>query len=160
MKIHNRISSVLFVSALLSVSMISCDKDDDSPRNKEYAITAENNNGVTGKLSVTENTNKSFNIQVDLNKSVKDTVHIIKLVNGSVANPGTVAIDLGTVTGTGAAVSKRTNNLNQVKLPDNTNKTLTYDSLLNYNAFIAVYYSATKSDSIIAKGNIGKSVAN
>ena len=155
LKLNNR---VLLALSCLCFSIVACDKDDPQIRFKEYSLTAVGNSAVTGKVRFSENADKSFNILVSLNKSVKDTVHLVRLHNGSVANPGSVALSLANLTGTGAAASSETRNIKQVKLPNNSMKNVTYDSILNYNAYLNVYYSATKSDSLITQGNVGKNV--
>lgn len=150
MKSRNLLTG-LFLSVMVSSAFIACDKDDDnappSLRSKEYTLTPFNGSGVTGKVRINENADRSFNVTVALDKSVKDTVHIAKIYAGSIDNPGEAVIPLTNITGNDSAVSVTTSNIN----------TITYDSLMNYNGFVRVNYSAYKSDSIVAQANIGKS---
>lgn len=148
--------AIALISAVMPATMISCDKDDDvATRYKEYPLAATGNSGVTGKVRFTENTDKSFNVLVSLNKSVKDTVHLVNILHGTTTTPGAVAIALANITGSGAAASSETKNVKQLRLPDNSMKNITYDSIIKFTGHVNVLYSATRSDSSIAKGNIG-----
>ena len=148
--------AIALISALLPATMVSCDKDDDvNARWKEYPLAATGASGVTGKVRFTENTDHSFNVLVTLNKSVKDTVHLVNILHGTTANPGPTAIALANITGTGNAASSETKNIKQLKLPDNSMKNINYDSIIKFNGIVNALYSATRSDSSIAKGNIG-----
>ena len=81
--------AIALISALLPATMISCDKDDDvDARWKEYPLAATGASGVTGKIRFTENTDHSFNVLVSLNKSIKDTVHLVNILHGSTTTPG------------------------------------------------------------------------
>ncbi|MBI1781124.1 MAG: hypothetical protein HYR66_07105 [Sphingobacteriales bacterium] len=138
--------------ALITVS--SCKKDKSSLRSKDYALSAVTT-GANGTVTISENADKSFNIKVSLNKSVKDTVHLAKLYSGSLTTPGALAVTLSNITGTGNAASGETRNITQIKLADNSMKNMTYDSIINYKAFIKVFHSAFRGDSLLAKGNVG-----
>jgi len=150
---------LLAASALFFVLVYSCNKDDGysngNSRSSEYALSAVNNSGVNGKVTITENADKSFNVLVNLDNSVKDTVHVMHIHNGSVAAQGGIAIPLTSITGTGGAAQGLTQNINSVTWPDNTVHGVTYDSILMFNGYVNVHYSMSKVDSIIAQGNIG-----
>lgn len=145
--------SLAGIIALVTVS--SCKKDKDNFRSKDYTLAAVGTVGASGTVTISENSDKSFNVKVSLNKSVKDTVHLVKMYSGSLVTPGALALTLGTITGNGGAVSSETRNIRQIKLADNSMKNVTYDSIINYKAFIKVFHSAFRADSLIAKGNIG-----
>ena len=147
--------AIALISALMPVTMISCDKGDDDVRWKEYPLAATGGSGVTGKIRFTENADRSFNVLVTLNKSVKDTAHLVNILHGSTTTPGATAIELTNITGTGNTASSETKNIKQMKLPDNSLKNINYDSILKFNGNVNVLYSATRSDSSITKGNIG-----
>ncbi len=148
--------AIAFSSTLL---LFACKKDDTSssvqPRSKEYALTPVDSSGVTGKVIITENTDSSFNVLVALDKSVKDTMHIVELRNGSITSQGGPSLSLNSISGTGAAASSTTSNIKQLKLGDNTLKTMTYDSIIAFNGYVNVYYSASRLDSVITHTNIG-----
>ncbi|MBL7763243.1 MAG: hypothetical protein JNL23_07425 [Chitinophagaceae bacterium] len=146
-------------SAMLAVVIYSCNKDDDGTndniRSKEYTLAAVNSSGVSGKVTITENTDKSFNVLVNIDNSVKDTVHPLHIHNGSVNVPGNIAIPLSSITGTGGAAQSLTSNINSVTWPDSTVHVITYDSIIQYNGYLNVHYSAYRMDSLISQGNIG-----
>lgn len=147
MKSRNLFAGLL-MSAAFSTVFIACDKDDDNTpalRTKEYTLTPVNGSGVTGKVKVSENADQSFNVTLALDKTVKDTVHTAAIYSGNIDNPGEVFIPLSNIPGNDSAVTVTTSNIN----------TITYDSLMKYNGFISVRYSAYKSDSLISQVNIG-----
>ncbi len=138
----------LAMAITLGATFMACDKNNDSIslRSKDYALVPVGQSGVTGKVTISENANKTFNVLMVLDKSVKDTVHISHIHTGSISSPGAVAISLSNILGTGTTAQATTANIN----------TITYDSVLNYNGYINVHYSASRLDSLIAQVNIGK----
>jgi hypothetical protein len=152
---------MLPVIAGLSLFVFACNKDDDNDtsatRFVEYPLTAVGNSGVNGKVTISENTDSSFNVLVVIDKSVKDTVHLLHLNHGSVSNPspGDIIVQLNSITGTGGPASSTTNGIKRVKTSYDAMITFTYDSITHYNGHINVQYSAGRSDSLIAQGNIG-----
>lgn len=151
-----KLGSLVMLPVLAAmVTISSCEKDKDNLRQKNFTLTAVGTVGASGTVTISENSDKSFNVRLNLNKSVKDTVHLVKMYSGSIANPGALALTLSNITGTGNAVSGETRNIKQIKLPDNSMKNVTYDSIINYKAFIRVFHSAFRGDSLIANGNIG-----
>ncbi len=150
---------LVFASALLVFSLYACEKSEEHSnptlRSKEYVLNEVNGSGVNGKITITENADSSFNVWVAVNNSVKDTVHILHIHNGSISSPGNIAIPLTPFTGTGAAAESKTMNIKQAVLPDSTTVHLTYNGILNYTGYLDVHYSASKVDSLIGQGNIG-----
>jgi hypothetical protein len=144
--------TVTGLAVLITVS--SCKKEKSSLRSKDYALSAVTT-GATGTVTISENADKSFNIKVNVNKTFKDTVHLVKLYSGSLSTPGALALALGNITGTGNAVSSEARNIKQIKLADNSMKNVTYDSIVNYKAFIKVFHSEFRGDSLLARGNVG-----
>ncbi|HSB92795.1 MAG TPA: hypothetical protein VLC28_06735 [Flavitalea sp.] len=148
--------AIALISAFLPVTMVSCAKEDNvDGRWKEYPLAANGASGVTGKIRFSENTDRSFNVLVTLNKSVKDTVHLVNIMHGTTTNPGAVAFTLSNIPGTGNLASSETKNIRQMKLPDNSMKNINYDSIIKFTGYVNALYSATRSDSSLAKGNIG-----
>lgn len=159
MKVKNLFSRTLLAAAVSTCAiMFACKKsDDDIPqlRSQEYSLSPVGASHITGKVTFTENADKSFNVKVALDSSVKDTVHVMHIHNGSVSSPGDIAIPLSSITGTGAAASAETRNINTALMNEAT-VPLTYDSVLVYNGYLNVHYSAARTDSLIAQTNIGK----
>ena len=139
----------LAIAISFCATFMACDKNyNNAPalRKKEYALKPVGASGVTGKVTISENADKSFNVLLVLDKSVKDTIHISHIHSGSISAPGPVAISLSNITGTGGTAQATTNSIN----------TFTYDSLLTYNGYINVHYSASRLDSLVTQANIGK----
>jgi hypothetical protein len=152
-------------SVILFVFLYSCDKNDDDTtnntmRSQDYSLVAVDSSGITGKVTISENFDKSFNVLVKLDNSVKDTVHVMHIHNGSIASPGSIAIPLTPITGTGGAVQANTANITSVVFPDSSVHSFTYDSILNFKGYLNVHYSSFKIDSLISQGNIGSSNNN
>jgi hypothetical protein len=149
---------IVFAAVSTCVIMFACKKNEDNVpqlRSTEYSLSPAGASHVTGKVTVTENADKSFNVKVALDSSVKDTVHVMHIHNGSVASPGSIAIPLTSITGTGAAASSQTLNI-KTAMQGETSVPITYDSILVYNGYLNVHYSAARIDSLIAQANIGK----
>jgi hypothetical protein len=142
-------------SACLALFLLSCDKN-NGPRYTEYALPANGNSGISGIVRITETSPTAFNVKVSLTGSKKDTVHPMRIYNGTPENPLNVALTLTSVTGTGGPVSGETANITQIKGTDGNNKNFNYDSILKHTAFIRVNFSAFNPDSVIARGKIGK----
>ena len=150
---------LIMAMTLLSVVLFACEKSEENTtpalRSQEYAVSAVNGSGADGKIIISENADSSFNVQVNINNSVKDTVHVMHIHNGSVGTPGSIAIPLNGITGTGAAAQSTTMNIKQVILPDSSVQNITYSQILNFNGYVNVHYSAAQIDSLVAQGNIG-----
>ena len=156
-----RVRFIAAASAILFIFLYSCDKNDsynngnNKLRSQDYSLAAVDSSGVTGKVTISENADKSFNVLVKLDKSVKDTVHVMHIHNGSIASPGSIAVPLTPVTGTGSAAEGLTTNITSVTFADSSAHTFTYDSILNFKGYVNVHYSAYKIDSLISQGDIG-----
>ena len=148
MKSRNLLTGMAIAIAM-SATIIACSKDDNNPpalRSKEYTLVPVGASGVSGKVTILENADKTLALTVALDKSVKDTIHVSHIHSGSISNPGAVVIPLSSITGTGGAASATT-----------AISSITYDSLLNYMGYVNVHYSAYRIDSLITQSNIGKS---
>ena len=155
MKIKKYGIAITLSVLIIIVAVSSCKKDKDDLRQKAYSIAAVGTLGAAGTVTVSENSDKSFNLKISLNKSIKDTVRLVKVFSGSLTTPGALALTLGNITGSGNAVSGETRNIKQIRLADNSMKNVTYDSIINYKAFIRIYHSSFRGDSLISRGNIG-----
>jgi hypothetical protein len=93
---------------------------------------------------------------VTLSKTVKDTVHVLHIHNGSTSNPGSIALTLSPVTGTGDSATSITSNISKIVLPDSTTQKFTYNDMLGFTGYVDVHYSQFKTDSLIAEGAIGQ----
>ena len=136
----------LFIFALL---ISSCQKELEDPgtgpgdRETVLTMTPSASNEIAGSVTIEENPDSSFNIVIDLTKTTTDTIYI-DMHHGSFVDPfGKRALDLGYVVGTGGAVSHTKSNIHKIYLPDGTPVDITYDGIINYDAFINFCYSIT-----------------
>jgi hypothetical protein len=155
MKMRSKSTIMILSSLVLLYGLNSCKKEKTQLRQKEYALTAVGSLGASGSVVVSENADQSFSVRVSLTKTVKDTVHLVRMFSGSIAVPGAKALDLTNINGTGGAVTATTANIKQIRLPDNSLKNVTYDSVIKMKAFVRVFHSSFRGDSLIARGNIG-----
>lgn len=136
--------------------MAACSKEDSSLlRKQQYELKAVNNSGVSGMVYLSENLDSSFNITVVLNSSVKDTVHVMNVYNGTVTTQDNIAFKLVDIKGTGGSAIGETKNIGQFIASTGAYKELNYDAILDYSAVVKVLYSKSK-DSVISIGKIGK----
>jgi hypothetical protein len=157
-----RVSLLMMSIVLVSIIVSACSKEksfengDGSGglRSKEYPLNEVNDSGVDGSIVITENADSTFNVLVNLNKSEQDTGYVLHMHHGSISNPGAIAILLTAVTGTGGAVQSETNNIREVRLPDNTRERVTYDDMLSFEGYVDVH-AGTQTDPVIAQGTIG-----
>lgn len=98
-------------------------------------------NSVSGKATIEENPDHSFNIVLNLLGTPKDSTIYIDVHNGDFQDPfGKQAINLGSIKGTGGPAYSTTRNLSHITLPDLTRAYISYDSLLTYKGFINLSY--------------------
>ncbi|HQS52445.1 MAG TPA: hypothetical protein PLN99_11150, partial [Daejeonella sp.] len=65
----------------------------------------------TGKAIIAENADHSFNVNITLQNTVKDTVEVMHIHNGTIAAPGNIVIPLTSITGTGGQATGTTLNI-------------------------------------------------
>lgn len=155
----NLTSSLVIVLVLFSLLLTSCEKKDAATssatlRTKEIQLTATTGSSVTGKAVIAENVDHSFNVSITLQNTLKDTVMVMHIHNGSIASPGNISVPLTDIKGTGGAATATTLNIISGKSLTGATMSLTYDSIIKPTRYINVHYSAAKIDSIIAHGNI------
>lgn len=154
--------TLLMTLLLLGIVVSNCSKEksfekgngSNGLRSTEYTLGSVNGSGVDGRILISENADSSFNVLVNLNSSVPDTVHVLHIHNGSPDSPGTIAVALSSVKGTDGAVESLTSNIREVLLPDNTMQPMTYEGILGFTGYVDVHFSA-QTDSLIAQGKIG-----
>ncbi len=139
--------------------------DDDEPaapqfRSKEYKLTKSATDAAqVGTITLTENADSSVNLAITLKASTKDTKHPFFLIGGTVATPTTDTLVRDSIAGNGAEATKIIwNKVDSITVGGQKQK-FRYDDAVKINAFSKVFFSASKKDSVIAIGNILKSVA-
>ncbi|MBL0200305.1 MAG: hypothetical protein IPP81_09035 [Chitinophagaceae bacterium] len=150
---------ILALTLIFSVSFSSCEKPDVATttatlRTKEITLTSTAGNTVSGKAVIAENADHSFNVSITLQNTVKDTVMVMHIHNGSITAPGTIAIPLTNITGTGGQATGATLNIASGTSAANTTVALTYDNIITYAGYFNIHYSAAQITNVVANGNI------
>jgi hypothetical protein len=150
---------VLVLSLIFSVSFSSCEKKDVATttatlRTKEITLTATAGNTVNGKAVIAENADHSFNVNITLQNTVKDTVLVMHIHNGSITSPGNISIPLTNITGTGSQATGTTLNIISGLSATGTTVALTYDSIIQPARYFNIHYSAAQIANVVANGNI------
>ncbi|MDQ6889384.1 MAG: hypothetical protein M3Z56_03785 [Bacteroidota bacterium] len=149
----------LYLTLILSFTLTSCEKKDAATstatlRTKEIVLNSANGYSVNGKAVIAENADHSFNVNITLQNTIKDTVMVMHFHNGSIASPGNISVPLTPITGTGAAATGTTLNITSGANAAGISVNLTYDSIIKPSRYINVHYSATQINTVIANGNI------
>jgi hypothetical protein len=149
----------ILLAFVFAISFSSCEKKDVATatatlRTKEIALTSTAGNTVTGKALIAENADHSFNVNITLQNTVKDTVMVMHIHNGSIASPGTIAIPLTNITGTGGQATGTKLNIKTGLSATGATVNLTYDNIITYAGYFNVHYSAAQINKVVANGNI------
>lgn len=150
----------LMLFLIFSISLSSCEKKDvatttSSLRTKEIILNPTAGNAQSGKAVIAENADHSFNVNITLQSTVKDTVMIMHIHNGSITSPGTIAIPLTNITGTANGQATGTT-LNITSATSATGATVpvSYDNVITYAGYFNIHYSAAQIANVVANGNI------
>lgn len=158
---HGKLSRRFIVAiAFGCIALTSCKKDDDNApatttgRTTTVNLLPTDGSNVSGTAVFEENVDHTFNIRINLQNSLKDSMMPIDIHNGSYPALGRQAIDLGTIKGTGGAASGVTNNIGMITDVNGNRVTITYDSVIVYKGVINVSESPTLDHHHLAYGNI------
>ncbi len=132
----------IFIAVVALMSVVGCDKDDETVNETSYDLQVQDVLGVTGKATFIE-TGKSVTIDLVLN-GAPSGIHPAELSMNTVAEGGTVVLNLNPVDETGKSSTEVTS--------------LTYEQLVDYDGFIKVMKSALEPSVILAQGDIGGNV--
>ena len=162
LRTFNSITAILialFFAVIFSFSFSSCEKKDVATttatlRTKEIILNPTAGNTQSGKAVIAENADHSFNVSITLQNTVKDTVMVMHIHNGSITSPGTIAIPLTNITGTGGQATGTTLNITTATSPTGTTVPLTYDNIIIYAGYFNIHYSAAQIATVVANGNI------
>ena len=153
-------SFALITFALISATTLSCKKNvstpvrDPSLRSKTITLMPTDGSTQSGTAIFQENADHSFNVVINLNNSVKDTTMSIDIHNGSHSNMLYQALELNGIKGTGGAVTGTTSNLKTITTADYKTIPITYDGIIDYQAFVNVSYSPFQDHQHLAYGDI------
>ncbi len=148
------------LAVIFSISFSSCEKKDAAAttatlRTKEITLTSTAGNTVSGKAVIAENADHSFNVNITLQNTVKDTVMVMHIHNGSIAAPGNISIPLTNITGNGGQATGSTLNIASGLSATGTTVALTYDNIIvPATRYFNIHYSAAQINKVVANGNI------
>ncbi|MDQ2719868.1 MAG: hypothetical protein M3Z26_08950 [Bacteroidota bacterium] len=158
-KTFNIIISLLIALLLFSLLCTSCEKKDAATSSAtlktiEIQLIATTGSSVMGKAVIAENADHSFNVAITLQNTVKDSVMVMHIHNGSIASPGNISVSLTDIKGTGGAATGTTLNITSGMSSTGATVSLTYDSIIKPTRYINIHYSAGQFNKIVANGNI------
>ncbi len=154
-----KLSVATILTLIITIAFSSCDKKDVAAstavlRTKTIVLNATSGNTQSGSAVIAENADHSFNINITLQNTVKDTVMVMHIHNGSIASPGSIAIPLTSIKGTGSSASGTTLNIKTAASANGTATAVTYDNIITYLGYFNVHYSTVQIAKVVANANI------
>ena len=132
----------MFVAVIALMSVVGCDKKNDTGSETIYDLKVQDILGVTGKATFIE-TGNSVTIDLVL-YGAPSGLHPAELCMNTVAEGGAVVVTLNPVDETGKSSTKVTS--------------MAYNQLITYDGFIKVMKSTAEPLVILAQGDIGGNV--
>ena len=155
-----KVSFALIAFAVISVVTLSCKKNVSTPvrdpalRSKTIMLNPTDGNTQSGTAIFQENADHSFNVVINLNSSVKDTVMSVDIHNGTHDNMLYQAVELNGIKGTGGAVTGTTSNIKEITNAQYQKIPMTYDGIIVYPAVVNISYSGFQDHKHMAYGDI------
>ena len=145
----------IFLAFIFSILFSSCKKNPVALRTTSIILNPTAGNTINGKAVITENANHSFSINITLQNTIKDSVMVMHIHNGSIAAPGNIAIPLTSIKGTGAQATGATLNITSGISATGATTNLTYDSIIKpTRRYFNIHFSAGQFNKIVTNGNI------
>lgn len=144
------------IAAAGILAVTGCSKDDTLKlRNEQFTLNPAGASGISGTVFIAENADSSFNVTVKLNRSVRDSIHVMNIYNTDQYANNEIAVKLVDIPGTGEAVIGETKNVRQAIETTGNFGSVTYDKVLSQKRVVRVYLSQTRMDSLLCTGEIG-----
>ncbi|MFT6873542.1 MAG: hypothetical protein ACJAVN_002562 [Roseivirga sp.] len=141
----------MMLIGVLSLSLVSCDNDDDPVRSIEYTLNAVAVPDISGTATFTELEDGSTQVVVSLQNTPAGGSHPGHIHIGSAAVGGGIAISLTAVDGaTGMSTT--------IITMQNDQTPISYEELLSFDGYINIHLSSNELGTIVAQGNIGSNV--
>lgn len=161
----NTLLTGVVLATVLGITFTSCKKDDDAPtppptpRSKTFDLkgTGADKDTKIGSLVLTENTDSSVNVVLNLTKNTKDAVHNVYLIGGTPTVPLKDTLYKGNFTGTGAVQAvKIFENVKSIKVSKESGPQR--DTAFKYNNAVAIasHIKVLKGNDTLAIGLFGK----
>lgn len=152
----------LIIPIIMGAMVItSCSSDDDEMLppvvgqgdSKTYQLGSVVNPDISGTAKVIDNDDDSITVELSLQNTPNGGMHPAHIHFNTAAEGGDIAITLGTVNGS-TGMSSATFSA----LDDGT--AITYEELLDFDAYINVHVSADDLGTLVAQGDIGQNELN
>jgi len=160
----NTLLTGVVLATALGITFTSCKKDDDAPtppapRSKTFDLkgTGADKDTKVGSLVLTENTDSSVNVVLNLTKNTKDAVHNVFLIGGTPVTPTKDTLYNKPFTGTGAAQAvKIFENVKSIKVSKASGPQR--DTAFKYDNALAIasHIKVLKGTDTLAIGLFGK----
>lgn len=121
-----------------------------SGTSRTYTLGAVGDSDVSGTVTFAERMNGSTLITTNLQGTETGTTYPLYIYGGSVASPGSLAIDLVNVSGSTGTMATSMSNITET----NAGTGISYDQLDTFNGHIGVVTTASPT-TYVASGNIG-----
>lgn len=161
----NALLSGVVVATVLGITFVSCSKDDNptppTPRSQSFELKgggADRGNKV-GDITITENTDSSVNVIVNLIKNTKDADHNVYFIFGTPVTPKKDTLYNGVFKGTGNAMKiELFKNVKKVSVTKETgvkkDTTFKYNDAIAFTSHIKILKGAdTTAIGIFGKAN-------
>lgn len=151
MKNFKNLSLSVLMLAIVT-TFASCGKDDPEPQptstKKEFRLFAVSNPAISGKVTFTKRDDNATLVTVQLTGAASGATHPAHIHANSAAEGGDIILDLTSVTG---ATGKSETVVTTLK----NGTAITYEQLINLDAYVNVHLSSTNLATLVAQGDIG-----
>ena len=142
-------SRIIYLLLLLAV-MVACNKDNGTNNFEPevvYQLQSVSDPGILGKVTITENSNGSSTLLLELNGTSTD-IHPAYIYHNSLAQGGPIAITLNPID---CDCEFSTTVITAL----DTGKAISYEELLAFNGHIKVHLNSNSIETVLLQGNIG-----
>jgi hypothetical protein len=144
---------LMMMALIVSATIISCDDDDsDGPEltgdSKTYTLSSVSDPSISGTVKFSERSDNATLVTIDLNGTTAGNSHPAHFHSNSAVETGDIIIELNPVdgaTGISETVVKRKKDGSKV----------TYEDLLELDAYVNVHLSAADLNTLVAQGDVG-----
>ena len=148
-----RILSPMAILCALS-GFVTATSKDQALRTMQIDLAASNNSIVHGKALFKENMDHSTNVVITLQNTKRDSIYLSQINNGSFEHPGSMALPLQIIRGTGSIVSQITFNVKIITNESGQPVAVTFDDLIKFPGYISIQLGGLPFNKPAAAGNI------
>lgn len=152
MKNFLRLSFLPFLFLVSIIFFVACSDDYTSPElpgeSKQFVLFTKSNPSISGTVTFSKRSDNETLITVQLTGTSAGGSHPAHLHSNSAAESGGILLDLNPIDG-------RTGKSETVVKSLNSGSPITYNQLIDLNAYVNVHLSASDLATLIAQGDIG-----